>query len=136
MAYAQWVSYNLYPKNFEATIKNSKLSWGKFYTWDNKDNELSPERVNGTVIAKKTTAFNVVNACGRSDSPSGTQGSFDIYDGAQLVATLLWDCPWGSKTNSWSVTNQHENYVLQGHGGSQYGGAIGTLDYEIIYAPD
>merc|ERR1711879_1096303 len=35
-----------------------------------------------------------VSSCGRSDSASGTEGKFDIYDGDNRVCTVYWSCPW------------------------------------------
>ena len=132
MAYAQWVSYSILADNFSATIKNASLSWGKFYKYDDKDNELSPDQVNGQVIESGAEGSNVVSSCGREDSSSGTQGQFDLYDGDTKVVTLVWDCPWGSKTNSWSQTGQNKNYIVSVTGGSSYGGAIGVLTAECF----
>ena len=67
---------------------------GEFYQFDDKDNELSPEQVNGQVIESGSEGVNVVSSCGREDSASGTQGQFDLYDGDTKVVTLVWDCPW------------------------------------------
>jgi hypothetical protein len=132
MAYAQWVSYTVLADNFNATIKNASLSWGKFYLYDDKDHELSPDDVNGQVIESGTEGFNVVSSCGRSDSASGTQGQFDLYDGDTKVVTLVWDCPWGSKTNSWSQTSQNKKYIVSVTGGSVSSGAIGVLTAECF----
>ena len=132
MAYAQWVSYTVLAVNINVTIKNAGLSWGKFYKFDNKDHELSPDEVNGQVIEIDTEGLNVVSSCGRSDSASGTQGQFDLYDGETKVVTLSWDCPWGSKKNTWSQSNQSRNYVVSVSGGSHDSGAIGVLTAEVI----
>ncbi|KKC98871.1 MULTISPECIES: aegerolysin family protein [Photobacterium] len=132
MAYAQWVSYTVIADNCNLQVKNAEHSWGKFYKYDNKDDELSPEEVNGQVVEIGQEGFNIVSSCGRSDSASGTQGSFDLFDGSTKVVTLVWDCPWGSKSNSWSQTGQNRNYVVSVTGGSMNSGAIGVLTVEVI----
>lgn len=132
MAYAQWVSYSIIADNCNLQIKNSQHSWGKFYKYDNKDNELSPSEVDGQVIEIGQECFNVVSSCGRSDSASGIQGSFDLYDGDTRVVTLVWNCPWGSKSNSWSQSNQNSKYVVSVTGGSMDSGSIGVLTVEVI----
>lgn len=132
MAYAQWVSYSILADNFDVTIRNASHSWGKFYQFDNKDQELKPEQVNGQVVASGTEGYNVVSSCGRENSASGTQGQFDIYDGTTKVVTLIWDCPWGSKTNSWSQSGQNKNYIVSVSGGSHDSGAIGVLTAECF----
>lgn len=74
----------------------------------------------------------ISTSCGRSDSASGTQGSFDLYDGDTRVVTLVWNCPWGSKSNSWSQSNQNSKYVVSVTGGSMDSGSIGVLTVEVI----
>lgn len=132
MAYAQWVSYTILANNCSLTIENAQLSWGKFYKYDDKDDELSPDEVNGQVIEIGQEGSHVVSSCGRSDSPSGTQGSFDLYDGSTKVVTLVWNCPWGNKSNSWSQFSQNSNYSVSVNGGSDNSGSIGVLRVEVI----
>lgn len=85
MAYAQWVTITIYPANFNATIKNAAHSWGKFYTNGNKDDEIQPSAIDGTVIPAGGSY--TISACGREDAASGTEGSFDVYDGDTKVGT-------------------------------------------------
>ncbi|MCJ1947052.1 aegerolysin family protein, partial [Pseudomonas aeruginosa] len=35
-------------------------------------------------------------SCGRENASSGTQGSFDCYDGNTKMGTFSWDDPWKS----------------------------------------
>lgn len=132
MAYGQWVSYSILADNAELTIKNASTSWGKFYAYDNKDQELTPDQINGTKIPSGAGMYNVVSSCGRSDAAAGTQGQFDLYDGTTKVVTLNWDCPWGGSTNSWSQSGQNTNYMVSVSGGNQQSGAIGTLTCEVF----
>ena len=38
MAYAQWISITIEPKNYDVTIKNVTSDWGKFYSGSLKSN--------------------------------------------------------------------------------------------------
>jgi hypothetical protein len=124
MAYAQWVTMTIKP-NYNATLKNVAHSWGKFYDGNNKDNEIQPSAIEGHVI--KAGDSYIIGACGRSDASSGTEGSFDIYDGDVKVGTLTWDCPWGSKTNSYQWTPNDDNYSTQVTGANLDSGALGNM---------
>ena len=135
MAYAQWVSYTITCQNFDAQIKNAKLEWGKFYQWDDKDDEISASEINKIELNQGTYYNNVISSCGRENATSGTEGSFDMYNGDTRVATFYWDCPWGSKTNYWEVKNLNEDYYYRPGGGSKDSGAIGTLSYSFVYVP-
>lgn len=137
MAYAQWVTITIYATNFAATLKNVAHSWGKFYdskqvgiAGGNKDNEYQPSDIEGKVI-NAGSAFSI-NACGRSDAAAGTEGSFDLYDGATHVGTYTWDCPWGSKTNSstWTAAGAPpplNKYITAQSGANLDSGALGTV---------
>jgi hypothetical protein len=135
-AYAQWASFTIKAVGFPGVIDYSRLQWGKFYQWDNKDHEVS---VNGIKFAEGRTSLNLVSACGREDSPSGTQGEFYICkDGADpkgpdyKVCKLSWDCPWAGKINSWGASDYDSDmYVVSITGGSSFGGAIGTLTVTV-----
>ncbi|MCA2507352.1 MAG: aegerolysin family protein [Microcystis sp. M54BS1] len=137
MAYAQWVTITIYATNFDVTLVNVAHSWGKFYDSDkigyaggNKDNEYQPSAIEGKVI-KANSSFSI-NACGREDAASGTEGSFELYDGNTQVGTYSWDCPWGSKTNSstWSSSGPQpplNKYVTSQTGANLDSGALGTV---------
>nr|MBT2979859.1 aegerolysin family protein [Vibrio anguillarum] len=94
-----------YETKNDLTLKKGSHSWGKFYdskqigvAGGSKDNEYEPSAIDGHII-ERGTSFSI-NACGRSDASSGTEGSFELYDGPTHVGTYSWDCPWGSKTNT------------------------------------
>ncbi len=139
MAYGQWVSFSIKTKGFNGVVNNATLSWGKFYKYDNKDEEVDSSQINGIQFTSGKFYPNAISACGRSDAASGTEGSFDIYiDGSDvtdknnLICKLSWDCPWGSKTNTWGASGYDvEKYIVGIIGGSSYGGAIGNLTVTI-----
>jgi hypothetical protein len=140
MAYAQWVTITIYATNYDVTLKNVAHSWGKFYdsaqigvAGGNKDKEYEPGAIEGHVI-KKNESFSI-NACGRSDASSGTEGSFELYDGDTQVGTYSWDCPWGSKTNSstWSPAGPQpplNHYLTSQTGANLNSGALGTVNIQ------
>jgi hypothetical protein len=137
MAYAQWVTITIYASNYDVTLKNVAHSWGKFYDADqigtaggNKDKEYEPSDIEGKVI-KSGNSFSI-NACGREDASSGTEGSFELYDGTTQVGTYSWDCPWGIKTNSstWSPAGPQpplNKYITSQSGANLDSGALGTV---------
>jgi hypothetical protein len=128
MAYAQWVTITLQPRGLSLSVQNAKLEWGKFYSGD-KDNEVSTASINEIVVADGQAA--VISSCGRSDASSGTEGSFDLYDGPTFLGTYAWDCPWGSKTNTSTWTPGNESYISQVTGANLYGGALGNVTIKI-----
>jgi hypothetical protein len=142
MAYAQWVTITIYAVGYDVTLKNVHHSWGKFYDrkqiglpGGSKDNEYEPSKIEGTVI-KSGTSFSI-NACGRSDASSGTEGTLALYDGEILVGTYTWDCPWVSKTNSstWSAAGAPpplNKYVTSQSGANLDSGALGTVTIQTV----
>jgi Aegerolysin len=70
---------------------------------DNKDEEIPISDIEDKKI-DGGKEFRI-NSCGRENAPSGTEGNFDIYeDGGDEVRHFYWDCPWGGKTNTWTIT--------------------------------
>lgn len=135
MAYAQWVSITIYPSNFQATIKNVALSWGKFYRNGDKNDEVPVSEIEGTKV--DADGSYEIYSCGRSDAASGTEGSFDLYDGDTKVGTYSWDCPWGRKDNAsdWSDYGPpppKNRYVTQQSGANTDAGAIGNVTLTTI----
>ena len=127
MAYAQWVTITIEPANFAVTIKNVGHSWGKFYANGDKDDEIPPSAIEGTVVKAKGSYE--ISACGRQDSASGTEGFFDLYDGETKIGTYTWDCPWGRPTNSstWMPARPPNQYVTQQSGAHINGGPLGNV---------
>lgn len=137
MAYAQWISVKISPNNFlhSAHIANAQHSWGKFYS-GSKGDSVSAGTINKITIANGSSSS--VSACGRDSASAGTVGSFDVYDGtpqptnANRVCTFSWSCPWGSKTNTWGVTNKNSAYMDSTQGGSRSSGAIGMISLDMF----
>lgn len=130
MSYAQWIGSEVHPINFQISIKNAKLAWGKFYQEGNKDKELSSDEINKITIASGSVGK--IYSCGRSDSASGTEGSFDVYDGGTHVGTFYWNCPWGSKSNTFFWTGMTREYIAQVSGGNTDSGAIGHVEIKLV----
>ncbi len=128
MAYAQWVEITIKPMNCTVTIKNIIHEWGKFYI-GSKDNEIAPDKIEGTVI--QAGNIYTFGACGRENASSGTEGSFDLYDGATNVGNYYWDCPWGSKTNTSTWSPSSDKYVVQQSGANLDSGALGNVTLKI-----
>lgn len=102
---------------------------GKFYKWDNKDNEISAADVDKQVATRGHDAD--VASCGRSDASSGTEGTLDLYDDDVKVCHIYWSCPWGSKTNEFQITDIDNAYVVQQTGANLDGGALGTVTVKV-----
>lgn len=102
---------------------------GKFFSWSDKDKDLSSGDVNKIVIP--VAEARRISACGKSDSTSGTQGSFDLYDGETKIAHFSWSCPWGSPSNSLEASDHSKNYWVQLGAWNPIGGAIGSVEVEV-----
>ncbi|WP_264537520.1 aegerolysin family protein [Flavobacterium sp. N1736] len=133
MAYAQWIEVKLVSENMTLKVQNASLSWGKFYESGNKDKEISSDEINKITVASGKTAS--VNSCGRSDASSGTEGSFDLYDGDTKIGRFNWDCPWGKKDNNFGWTQVEATktaYSTSRDGGNTSSGAIGNVTITCI----
>ncbi|KAK7029593.1 Aegerolysin Aa-Pri1 [Paramarasmius palmivorus] len=134
MAYAQWVTIIIHNVgNGKCKIKNLGLSWGKLYADGNKDQELSTSQFNNKVIGPDEKVQ--INSCGRSDAASGTEGSFDLVDpddGDRTIRHFYWDCPWGSKSNTWTVSGSNSKWMVEHQGANYYGGGIGTVTVDAL----
>lgn len=106
---------------------------GKFYKWNNKDDEISVGEVEGATI-KQGDSYGIAS-CGRSDASSGCEGSFELFDGDTRVCKIYFDCPWGSKTNTFNVSDIDKRHMVQFQGGNIDSGALGNVDVKIINIP-
>lgn len=69
----------------------------------NKDAEIAVKDIENTKILPGKQFR--MNSCGRENASSGTEGDFDIYEvAADKVRHFYWECPWGSKTNTWTIS--------------------------------
>ncbi len=96
MAYAEWIAVKVVVSKSIGTvgIRNATLQWGKFYRYTNKDDEISTEEVSSMNVQAGSPQW--IASCGRENASSGTQGSFDCYDGNTKMGTFSWDDPWKS----------------------------------------
>jgi hypothetical protein len=131
MAYAQWIEVKIRATSFTISVKNANLPWGKFYRLGNKDQEISTDDINKITITSGNSA--TICSCGRADASAGTEGSFDLYDGDTKVGTYRWDCPWGSKTNSfgWDTVDD-DKYTTEATGGNTDSGSIGNVTIKCV----
>ena len=132
MSYAQWIAIKIVSENTTLTIKNARLSWGKFHKEGNKDAEISPSEINGVEV-RSGESFSIFS-CGRSNSASGTRGSFELYDRNIRVGIFDWNSPWGIKRNSfnWWPDASKDSYLVQIDGGNRDSGAIGNVTIVVL----
>ncbi len=142
MAEAQWVTIKISPKHYDATIKGLSADWGKFYTDGDKSVEKSVDDIEGTIVSAGSSY--TIYACGRADSASGTEGTFEIWHDAKpddegdgvVIGEYYWECPWGSKTNTSTWTPKNEDYITQESGANLSGGALGNIGLRTSYVGD
>jgi len=131
MAHAQWVSITITSEGTTFSIRNAELIQGKFHETGNKDQEISSFEIDNITIESDQSA--VINSCGRSESQSGTEGRFDIFDGEVKVGEYYWECPWGSKTNTSTWTPyESDNYSTEVTGGDLDSGALGNITIKCV----
>lgn len=132
MAYAQWIEVKVVSENMTLNVKNASLNWGKFFEQGNKDKEISTDDINKISIESGKSAW--ICSCGRSDASSGTEGSFDLYNGSTKIGHFKWDCPWGKKSNSfnWTQEASKDLYSTDREGGNTDAGAIGNVTITCI----
>ncbi|KAF9497705.1 erylysin A [Pleurotus eryngii] len=134
MAYAQWVIiliHNVGQQNVK--IKNLNASWGKLYADGDKDTEVPASKYEGMVIAPDDQVQ--INACGREDAAEGTTGTFDLVDpndSDKQVRHFAWDCPWGTKANSWVVGGSNSKWMIEYTGQNLDSGALGTITVNTL----
>jgi aegerolysin len=110
MAYRDWIEVELVASNYTIQIRNAEYSWGKFYRRGNKDDDISPGDIDKIIVWANSGQSAYICACGRDSSASGTEGSFEIWDGQNRVGLFKWDCPY-INPNSASFQPDHAGYV-------------------------
>lgn len=115
----------------EASIDADSRYRGKFHKTGNKDAEISASEINSIVIPPGSSSD--VSSCGRSDSPSGTEGTIDLYDGSTKICTVYWNCPWGSKSNDFQIRDRNSSagYMVSVGDWNRDSGALGTVEIEV-----
>ncbi|WP_127529312.1 aegerolysin family protein [Paenibacillus kobensis] len=109
MAYSMFVELSIENYNADVTIRNVKVEWGKLYKFGNKDHEIPVNEMEGTVVKAGTNMW--FCACGRDWSPSGPQGSFELFDSDNnWIATYTWDCPLGEHYNKSELKKNNDSH--------------------------
>lgn len=111
-------------------ITGIDLDYGKLYDGNNMDNEVSKGSIIGTEI--KAGKSYIVYSCGRSGSPSGTEGTVTVSDaqsdGNRLV-DVYWDCPYSGKNKLSKQLIDQDWFVDMTS--VQLDGAIGTVEVRM-----
>lgn len=97
--------------------QNVLLTVALFSSTGDKDTEVDALDYEGKVLnAGEKLQF---NACGRSDSPTGTDGKFDLVDpkdGDKLIRQFYWSCPHGNSGNKWESSGANSNWIVESTG--------------------
>lgn len=94
---------------------------------------MSTTDYNGRIIKPEDSLR--FNTCGRSDSPSGTEGRFSLVDpedGDKVIRQFHWDCPWGSGSNKFEVYGLNDKWMVEFSGANLGNGALGTVIVEAL----
>ncbi|KAF9526819.1 aegerolysin type hemolysin [Crepidotus variabilis] len=134
-AYAQWVTIdngNNSPGTATLVIRKVSLSWGKFYEGGNKDREIHISSLEGKEIPAGGS-FKIYS-CGRENASSGTEGSYNLVEknGGRLVRRVYWNCPLGTKTNTFTLSGANRDWVIQQDGGNLDSGALGDIKLTMV----
>ena len=97
-----------------------------------KDTEVNKSTIEGKVVEADQQLR--INACGRSDAAEGTTGSFDLVDVAtqQVIRHVYWDCPWGTKRNTFTVSGSNSKWMIEYSGQNLDSGALGTISVDVL----
>ncbi|AHF77012.1 Aegerolysin family protein [Sodalis praecaptivus] len=137
MSYKQWVDISIKPINFDMTIKNVTLHWGKFHAQSNKDIEIPLSRLEGKII-HANTIYDICS-CGRDGASTGTQGSISLFDGKKWIAEYIWNNPWWpSASESLLVCDVSLDYFYRSqlYGIGEYERPIGSVIIDVIKHQD
>ncbi|KAI1199288.1 aegerolysin type hemolysin [Nemania serpens] len=102
---------------------------GKFYELGDKGQEISATQINKIVINADDKAY--VCACGRSDSATGTSGTFELYQDNTFICQINWNCPYiGSNSFHPQKVSSKGGYIVS-DGGWPTDGPLGVVNVEI-----
>lgn len=134
MGQAQWILLKIINTLLTQNIQvdNAELQYGKFYDPANgNDYEISSEAISNMKILARHSGE--VASCGRANSPTGTEGSIDLYYSGTKICTVYWDCPYFG-SNKLEIRNNAgaSSYLctLKTLGWGREG-AIGGVDVEV-----
>ncbi|TFK80440.1 pleurotolysin A [Polyporus arcularius HHB13444] len=131
--YSHWVT--MFTKNsgtVDIRLQALYLTDGKLFANGDKGKEFSTTQFNGYILHPGDEVQ--INACGREDSASGTTGWFDLIDctNERRIRQFHWDCPWGSSTNTWTITDPNETWMVETKGANFVDGALGSIFIECL----
>ena len=134
MGYKQWGSMLI--RNYTKTplnVRNARLDWGKFYQYPNKAIEIKPTDLEKRII-DRNGEINIA-ACGRSDTSSGTEGSFDIFEQERKVFNLYFDSPWSAfSSNDCKIRDHDHKWLVKRTIHNDGEGALGNVFIEVTEA--
>ena len=128
MAIGQFTEITIANKSSDKTLKieNIVMKYGKIYPEGNKNGpEIPPSDVEGTQIKPKKSY--VLRTCGRSDSPSGTEGYFDLTVDGRMVRNIYCVSPWGASDNVFRLSGEDEDWMAEVKPAGNQGGNAGPL---------
>lgn len=108
---------------------------GKWYAHPDKGHELSDNDVQGGFAGPNGETVNIA-ASGRSWTPTGTEGHFDIYHGGVKVCNVYFDCPFSHIHNNFEISEVNDQYVVQATGQSLDRGALGDITIKVVKIQD
>jgi len=133
--YMQWIEVRIVSEGMTITVSNAVVNWGKFFLKGYKGTEISAADIDKIEIVSGEAKY--ICACGRKDSPSGTTGSFNLFDNKkETIGHFRWNADYGNYTNSSFKWIPHEGskkfYHTTCEGGSQGSGALGNVTITCI----
>lgn len=114
--------------------RNTLLIIALFSSTGNKSVEVKASDYEGKIVEPNEKLQ--FNACGRADSPSGTDGSFELVDpseGDKLIRNFYWSCPYGDSGNQWIMGGSNSKWIVESSGQNVSSrGALGNVTTEVF----
>ena len=132
--YSQWVKITIISDSV-LNIMEATVSAGKFHKEHEQDANLTPEDINKIQISAGQNG--IICASGASRAMKGTEGSFKIHQGENVVGKYSWDCPYWSSDNKsiWTDMQDPKNPLFYVHfspgKGATTGECIGDVQIEL-----
>ena len=129
MGHNDWTRIIIRAENAILKLKELNLVWGKIHEYGNFDKELPASDYMNKNIRSGRSMY--IHLAGRSNSPSGTEGSFEIFDGDVKIGKFQWECPYkGDNSIKWNYAAMdgdnyaEENYKVSTLWHNKTGGAL------------
>jgi hypothetical protein len=97
-----------------------------------KNKEVNKDVYEGRVIGPDEKLQ--LNGYRRDNIPAGTEGEFDLCDaddGDKVIRHFYWECPWGAKSNAWTVSGSNSQWTVKDEGANLGNGALGVINVEV-----